>query len=175
MIIQNYQIGKLMNQNKTITHIWTRVNPKWLVSGAISGILAGSIVLAVACLIAIKTEGEWSQPLKLLGSMCYGGDAMAFGPVGAVGFYGLGLHLILSTIYGLTFTQLVDEKSKPLSLVILGVVTSLVIWVFGCQLFMPSFNYYLYDALTTVSAVLFHILFGATFGIILSAIESKSK
>lgn len=161
--------------SKTITHIWTRFNPKWLISGAISGILAGSIVLGIACLIAAQTMGEWSQPLKLLGSMCYGGDAMAFGPVGTVGMYGLGLHLILSTIYGLTFTQLVDENSKPLSLVILGFVTSLVIWVFGCQLFMPSFNYYLYDALTTVSAVLFHVLFGITFGIILSVVGAKAK
>lgn len=152
----------------TIAHIWTRLHVRWVIQGAFCGVLAGFIMILVATLISIKTLGDWSQPLKLVGAMVYGPQATAYGPLGAAGIVGGLIHFSLCILYGVVFTHLVHEDSSPVSLIVLALVTSFIIWIFGFLLFMPSFNLSLAFALSTPVSLMLHLLFGFSFGISLT-------
>lgn len=156
---------ELNAEGDSITHIWTRFNPRWIFCGALSGILAGSVMLLVASFIAARTMGEWTQPLKLLGATFFGPQALAYGPISIAAIAGGILHYALSILYGVTFAQLVNEKSGKTALIILGLVTSFIIWIFGCKLFMPSVNPTLAYVLSTPVSLLLHFSFGLSFGI----------
>lgn len=152
----------------TITHIWERFNIKWIIVGALSGAFAGLVMLAAGSYLAAEHLGAWDQSLKLLAAIRFGGDALSFDSGTSVLLYGALIHFSLSLLYGVTYAQLVNEKSKSISLIVIGFVTSLIIWVFGCQLFMPSFNYFLLANMTTAVGFGLHILFGISFGIFAS-------
>ncbi|MBX7149698.1 hypothetical protein K1X76_11545 [bacterium] len=157
------------NEESGITHIWERFNGRWITAGALAGLAGGAFVMMVACILAAKNLGEWSQPLKLLGAICYGEDATRFGALGKAGFHGILIHALLSTVYGITFAQLVNEYSRFISILVLGVVTSLIIWVFGWNLFLPSVAHQLFNLHLPIYVGLFlHIIFGASFAVILS-------
>lgn len=155
----------------SITHIWTRFNPRWITAGAFSGILAGLLVIGIACLLAGKHLGEWSQPFKIISATVYGKEALSFGAFGAAGLVGLIIHTALSAIYGITFAQMVNENSSRGALIILGFVTSMIIWVFGCALFMPAFDIFLRISMPILLGVLLHIIFGISFGVILGIVR----
>lgn len=158
-----------MNHSEaTITHIWSRFHLSWLLCGAAAGIAAGIIMLALAAFVGTGVLGEWSQPMKLLGATFFGPDATYYGPLGMAGLYGLSLHLALSALYGLIFAQLVCEKSRKRNLVILGFVTSFIIWIFGCMLFMPAFDILLAKAMPVRVGLFLHLAFGVSFGLLLS-------
>ncbi len=160
-----------LEEGKSITHIWTRFNPRWVMAGIFSGVIAGLIVAAISGIYAAKVSGEFYRPLKLMGAAIFGVKATTYGPLGTAGMAGLGLHLILSACFGGTFAHLVDEKSKGVSLVILGVVTSLVIWVFGGCLFAGSFDLPFALEVSKRVILIAHILFGLSFGIILKSVR----
>lgn len=151
----------------TITHIWTRFNPHWIAAGVVSGLLAGLIMLGIGSFISAQMLGEWSQSLKLLGAAFYGLESTAYGPLGKAACAGALFHFGLSTLYGATFTQLVHEKAKFPSLLILGIVTSFIVWVFGWMLLLPSLNFLLASVTATRVGLLLHFVFGFSFPIIL--------
>lgn len=146
-----------------IDHIWKRLNPKWLMAGGISGVLAGITVLLVAVTTGSKYLGEWSQPIKLLGATFYGPQATTYGPLGISFFMGAGLHMSLSALYGVVFTQLVHEESAGSAITVLGFVTGWIVWIFGCMLFMPSVNVTLSSNLPIFFGLALHLLFGLLF------------
>ena len=155
----------------TITHIWMRFNRRWVLAGATSGAFAGLVVLLVAVFLSVRVVGEWSQPMKLVGAMVFGENATAYGSLGWAGFVGLWIHLGFSALFGATFAQLVHEKSSSKAMLILGLVTSFIIWVFGCQLFGPAFNPTLKSFMPTGVGLFFHLFFGFTFGALIGKLR----
>ena len=156
----------------SIEHIWTRFNRRWLFCGVFSSFTAGSLSIFLASILTFFYFGEWSYGLKLIGASAFGLNGTTFGSLGASGVAGLFIHLGLSLLYGTLFAQLVSENSSKSGLFILGVVTSFIIWVFGCQLFMPSFNPSLAMELPTRIGLLLHLFFGTSFGIALPFFRS---
>lgn len=157
----------------TVTHIWERLNPKWLVAGVTSGLLAGFLVLLVGMVLSHLYLGEWSQALKILGGICFGYEATAYGPVGLAGLAGAGIHFFFSGLYGVTYAQLVHEHSSSQALLVLALVTSIIIWVFGGMLFMPTFNPVMADFVSRSLILFFHLLFGLSFGLIINSLRPK--
>lgn len=161
------------DSHHTITHIWERVHVKWLIAGGIAGFLAGLLTIVVSSFLSLTKLGDVTQPFKLIGAVLFGYEATAYGPLGAAGLAGIAIHFTLSVLYGIIFAQLVCEKSKPRSLVILGLVTSLIIWVFSAMLFLPSFNVTLALFLNKGLGLFLHILFGVSFGFFLHLSRKK--
>lgn len=167
------QSDEIQHPEHSITHIWQRFHGRWIMAGGVSGILAGLMIVIVSGIITQSLTGDLWQPLKLIGAAIYGNSATAYGPLGVAGIAGLLIHLFLSLLYGVTFAQLVCEKSRPLSLVIMGIVTSLIIWVFACMLFLPSFDLPLAFSLGRWIGLLLHVLFGLSFALILVFFRSR--
>jgi len=168
----------MTEDNGSINHIWERFNPKWIIAGIISALASGFIILALVCALSANALGEAIQPLKILGAVVLGnngGIATAYGPFNKYAAIGILFHAFLCSWYGATFAQLVDEKSKALSLVILGFVTSLIIWVFGGNLFLGSFNITLWAVVNRWLWIGLHIAFGTLFGIILGIVRGVLK
>lgn len=163
-----------VENNGSINHIWERFNFKWIIAGVVSALLSGFIILGLTCLLAANVLGEAIQPLKILGAAILGNNgsiALAYGPLNQYAVAGILIHGALCAWFGATFAQMVDENSKALSLVILGFVTSLVIWVFGGSLFSGSFNITLWSVVDRWLWFGLHIAFGVLFGIILSVVR----
>lgn len=156
----------LANESASIAHIWSRFNLKWIIAGALAGIGAGLVMLAFASLIAAHYLGEWSQSIKLLAVTFHGPSVLQFGPLTPEALHGLFLHLGLASLYGMIFAQLVDEECNGAALIVLGLTTSLIVWVFGCALFLPSINFVLTQAMPIRVAILLHLTFGLSFGLI---------
>lgn len=156
-----------MTEHHTINHIWERIHHKWLVCGGLAGFLAGLLTIIVSSILSLVELGDVTQPFKLIGAVIFGYEATAYGPLGTAGLTGMLIHFALSVIYGTIFAQLVCEKSRLRSLVILGFVTSLIIWVFSAMLFLPSFNATLALFLNKWLGLFLHILFGVSFGFFL--------
>lgn len=151
----------------TIEHIWTRIDYQWLKAGALSGILAGLLIILVASGLTSRLLGDWTQPFKMIGAAVFGAEATAFGPLGKAGLAGFLIHMILSVVYGLIFAHLVHEKSHARSLILLGFVTSFIIWVFSCKLFLPSFNIHLAIRFPSTVSLFMQVLFGISNSIFL--------
>lgn len=158
-------------EEQSITHIWTRFNRQWLLCGVIAGLLAGLAIIIVAMPFSEKFLGEPLHFLKIIGAMFTGIKGMNYGPLGPSGFAGLGVHLLLSSIYGFVYAQLVDERSQARSLIVIALVTCAIIWVFSYCLFMPAFNFYFLNMVTIKTGLLMHLLFGLSFGLILSMVR----
>lgn len=156
----------LADESASIAHIWSRFNVKWIMAGALAGVGASLVMLVVASFIAAHYLGEWSQAIKLLSVTFHGPSILQFGPLTIQALHGLFLHLGLGGLYGMIFAQLVDEEGSGAALIVLALTTSLIVWVFGCALFLPSINFVLTQAMPIRVAILLHLTFGLSFGLI---------
>lgn len=150
-----------------IAHIWTRLHPRWLLTGVISGLGAGLVVLLVA---AFLSKGIFF-PIKLIGATALGEQAMDLGTFGVGGFAGLAIHFGLSAFFGLVFSQTVSEISRRRTLLFLGTVAGLAVWLFWSMMFMPSFNEPMFYLLPKSVSLLLHTIFGVTFGILVAGLR----
>lgn len=145
-----------------IAHVWTRFHPRWLLTGIISGLGAGFVVLLVAALLS---RGIFF-PIKLIGATALGENAMDLQTFGIGGFAGLAIHFGLSFFFGLVFSQTVSETSRRRTLVLLSTVAGLAVWLFWSMMFMPSFNEPMFYLLPKSVSLLLHTIFGVTFGVL---------
>ena len=155
----------------TIEHIWTRIDYPWLIAGALSGALAGLLVIFLAAFGTAKVMGDWTQPFKMVGAAVFGAEATAYGPLGKAGWLGLLIHMTLSIIYGTIFAHLVHEKSHARSLILLGFVTGFIIWVFSCKLFLPSFDITLATRFPSTLSLLLQVFFGISISVLLVSLR----
>lgn len=156
---------------ESVSHIWERLHFKWIVAGAFSAILAGTVTLLLSMYFTVKGGVEWSHPLKLIGATVYGPEATAYGPLGKAGIVGGIIHYSLCVLYGVVFAHLVHEDSRRRSVMILALITSFIIWIFGFLLFMPSFNLSLSTALSTPVGLFLHLAFGFSFAVFLCGLR----
>lgn len=165
-------MSQAVQTNPSITHIWERFDLRWNVISTFAGIFAGVAILVVASLFLKEQGNPTNHFSKLLGVTFFGTESTTYGGLGVAGFVGITYHLGLSALFGLCFGQLVFEKSKAISIMSLALTTSMIIWVFGWSLFMPSFNYSLFQTFTIPQGVFGHLIFGFAFGLFLIILRS---
>lgn len=153
-----------------ISHIWTRLNPRWLVSGITAGLFAGLVMLLVAAFLA---GSELFYPAKVIGASVWGKQAMQFGSLGLGGLTGMTIHFFLSGFFGLVFAQFVLETSRKRTLLLLGALAGLAVWLFWSAMFMPSFNEPMTWLLPKTISLLLHAIFGFTFGLSLVTLRAR--
>lgn len=150
-----------INISADISYIWTRFNRAWLVAGAFAGWGAGLAVLLLASFLA---KDLW-HPLQLIGAAVPGGGAFAGGII----------HFGLSGFFGLVFAQFVWEESRKRTLLVLGTLAGIEVWLFWSMMFMPSFNEPLFFALPKLVSLGLHLVFGALFGALIAILRNRIR
>lgn len=151
-----------------IEHIWSRFNLKWVIAGTLSGILAGIAMLVVA---GIVTQGGFFAFPKMIGVTLVGPESMRLNGLGVGGFLGVALHLFLSGFFGFVFAHFIDEHSKSTSILFLGLLGGLAVWLFWSMMYMPSLNEPMTWIVSKTMQIKLHLFFGATFGLLLNLLR----
>jgi len=158
-------MSHLEQAQEDISHIWSRFNIRWLLTGLIAGIGAGLVMLAVAALVSSVLSREFIYPAKLIGAALLGGSSLQIGSF-AGGFVGIVIHLVLSGFFGLVFAQFVLETSRRRILFLLSILAGLAVWLFWSMMFMPSFNETMLFLLPKTTSLFLHAVFGLSFGLL---------
>lgn len=130
--------------------------------GALAGLISGIIFAMLAMVyFAIVGPGLWTPP-RLVATILLGADS--FSPAFAVGpvVLGMMLHMMLSAVYGAVFGVVLQGVESKGTLVVLGLVFGIAIYLINFQVIAPL----LFTAFTTVNQP-FQVLAHAMFGIIL--------
>lgn len=139
-------------------------------AGAIAGIIGGMTIAAVGMIYRAAIGGGFLSLPNGIGGVVLGGDRGATAAFGIPTFTGVGLHMILSAIYGVLIVELAPRLG--LSLVGFGTLFGVLVWLF---------NYYVVGAFHEGSrrlaqlnpvwmALFLHALFGAVTGIATEAL-----
>lgn len=146
-----------------VSHIWTRFNGRWILTGVVSGLGAGAVMLIAAAVLSGQVAREFFFPAKLVGVALLGPKALQIDSnLGATA--GLALHFALSAFFGLVFAHFVLETSRKRMLLLLGTLAGLAVWLFWSMMFMPAFNETMSALLPKTVSLLLHTIFGASFG-----------
>lgn len=150
-----------------ISYIWTRVNVRWLLCGALAGLGAGLVVLLISALLTVLyLPREFDFPAKLVGAVLLGANALHIdSELGTL--TGLAIHLGLSTFFGLVFAQFVFETSRRRFLFLLSCLAGLSVWLFWSMMFMPAFNEPMFYLMPKPVSLLLHAVFGVSFGLLI--------
>lgn len=119
-----------------------RSNEQLLLHGAVGGILAGVVFILAEMLISAAMGGPFFGPLRMIGSIVLGPQALAGTfPLATAALVGLVVHLVLSAIYGVIFVYLlayIRQLDASTGLLLLyGALLGFALWVINFLIVAP--------------------------------------
>jgi hypothetical protein len=142
-----------------------------LASGALAGLIAGTVMAAVAIAYEVSTgAGAFLTP-KLIAAAFLGVNAL-IGGAGVVAL-GVAVHLAVSAFWGIVFAALLPrDSSTPVGLTT-GVMYGAAIWVVMTFLALPALDPVMRERVALGMGVFAaeHVLFGAVLGWALSVLR----
>lgn len=120
---------------------WLRVDPTRWIAGAIAGVFAGVMMLALGMVFATAFGQEAMYPFKVAAVPFLGGHATDLTNGSAI-FIGLLAQSFFSGIWGVIFSHFVFTNSRA-PLLAMGLVWGIFNWIFVHNLFMRAFPDYL--------------------------------
>jgi hypothetical protein len=128
-----------------------------IVRGVVGGELAGAVFALLTMWFATSLGGEAKMPLLMMSTIATGRDAMASGSASVA--VGVGVHLILSALFGVLFALLVPHMRTNATLLISGLGWGLVVYVVNFRLISPTVFPVFQDA-NQPFEVLVHLVYG---------------
>jgi hypothetical protein len=139
--------------------------------GAEGGIVAGTTFILFQMVAAGLSKGALVVPLQMIAAMPFGRDVLsAWYPTFAPIVIALGIHLILSVLYGVLFTRVLAAYAvRPkslLRLLILGALFGTGLWLTNYYLIAPVFGWYWFPLGTSawVQMIAHGVFFGMALG-----------
>jgi hypothetical protein len=121
-----------------LLEIWLRRDPIRWVAGALGGLFAGALAMAVAILIAFSLDWDPLFPIKLLGTPLLGASATEIQTTqGAVA--GALLIEAICIFWGIVFAHFTGTNSVR-ALLGMGLAWGAFSWIFIWNLFLQSFK-----------------------------------
>ena len=119
-----------------------RSNQQLLLHGVVGGVLAGVVFMLAEMLISAAMGGPVFGPLRMIGSIVLGAQALAATfPLATAALVGLIVHLVLSAIYGVIFVYLVaytrQMDASTGMLLLYGALFGVALWVINFLLVAP--------------------------------------
>ena len=119
-----------------------RSNQQLLLHGVVGGVLAGVVFMLAEMLISAAMGGPVFGPLRMIGSIVLGAQALAATfPLATAALVGLIVHLVLSAIYGVIFVYLVaytrQMDASTGMLLLYGALFGFALWVINFLIVAP--------------------------------------
>ena len=155
----------------------------WILSGAIAGIVAGTVFAMFAMITAAITDGSdaFFMPLRMIGAIGLGKSALdpATSLITA-GPAGLMIHMILSMMYGVgvaaVLRRLPALARSTGSILVVSSVAGFLLWVVNFQVLASVFGWAWFpDGTNALVQVVAHtFFFGTVLGFVLVRLGSVS-
>ncbi len=135
------QVGDTYNgeYDPNIVATWLQADPIRWVSGAVAGIIAGAVGLAVAMGISVLGGYEIWFPAKLISTIILGGHGTDYGFNVPTILLGVVFTEIVTAFLGILYSHFV-ATNKLKALLPMGVVWGIFSWIFIWNLFMRAFK-----------------------------------
>jgi hypothetical protein len=164
-----------------MTHPESRITD-WIKHGLIGGIVAGvAFAMFEMVMAAIQMGGEAVfMPLRMIGAMLLGQQALDPGfSLLAAGAAGLGVHLVLSMIYGVAVAAAAHYipalGATRIALLLWASAAGLGLWVVNFYIVAPivGWTWFPQETDPIVQAVAHTVFFGTVLGVYLNSVARR--
>src|ERR1700720_2650953 len=136
-----------------------------LAAGIADGILSTILMMGFMMAYSSVTGAGVTMPLKTLGALVYGVEALVVGSMAML--VGAGIQLGLSMVLGILFALFTSRRTSILAALFAGIVVGIVIWVAMELVVLPYMNPTMAAriALMPMAYFIAHLLFGIGLGL----------
>jgi hypothetical protein len=156
-----------------LVELWLRRDPARWIAGVLTGLVAGLIALVLAMVLSAIGGRELWFPAKLFGAILLGTPVTAAGTGFGAVIVGLILYEAICGFFGFVFAHFVPTNSVR-ALLMMGLVWAAFSWIFLWNLFLPSFNAFLWANVSSGVAFPICLAFGLSLAL-LSVFDRSSK
>ena len=137
------------------TSVGTRI-----AAGIAAGTLGGILMIATMMIYASVTDAGATMPLKALGALVYGVEALIAGPTAMV--VGVLIQLALSIVIGILFALVMSRETSTVAALLAGVIVGIALWAAMDLFVLPRANPTMAAriALMPLGYFVAHVLFG---------------
>jgi uncharacterized membrane protein YagU involved in acid resistance len=136
-----------------------------LVAGIADGILSAILMMGFMMAYSSATGAGVTMPLKALGALVYGVEALVAGSMAMLA--GAGIQLGFSIVLGILFALCTSRRTSIVAEMFVGIVVGIVIWVAMELVVLPYMNPTMAAriALMPLAYFIAHLLFGIGLGL----------
>lgn len=136
-----------------------------LVAGIADGILSAFLMMGFMMAYSSATGAGVTMPLKALGALVYGVEALVAGSMAMLA--GAGIQLGLSIVLGILFALCTSRRTSIVAEMLVGIAVGIVIWVAMELVVLPYMNPTMAAriALMPLAYFIAHLLFGIGLGL----------
>jgi hypothetical protein len=139
---------------------WLRKDPTRWFAGVLGGAFAGLVAMAVAMAIASSAGFEFWYPVKLFSTPFLGGAGTDNTSMTGA-WIGIAMWEALAVFWGFVYSHFVYTNSFR-SLLPMGLVWGLFLWIFNWNLYLQSFKPIRWAAIPSSTAILLCVLYGVS-------------
>jgi uncharacterized membrane protein YagU involved in acid resistance len=107
-------------------------------AGIVAGALGGILMIGCMMIYASVTDAGATMPLKALGALVYGVEALVAGPTAMA--VGVLIQLALSIVIGILFALFMSRETSTVAALFAGVVVGIALWAAMDLFVMPLAN-----------------------------------
>jgi uncharacterized membrane protein YagU involved in acid resistance len=137
---------------------------KRFAAGIAAGILGAILMMGFMMIYSSATGVGVTMPLKALGALVYGVEALVAGSMAMLA--GAGIQLGFSIVIGMLFALFISRRTSTVVALFAGIAVGIVIWVAMDLIVLPSMNPTMAArmALMPLAYFIAHLLYGIGLG-----------
>ena len=109
-----------------------------IAAGIVAGALGGILMIGCMMIYASVTDAGATMPLKALGAVVYGVEALVAGPTAML--VGALIQLALSIVIGILFALCMSRETSTVAAMFAGVVVGIALWAAMDLFILPRAN-----------------------------------
>ena len=134
-------------------------------AGSVAGVVAGAVSLLLA-MLAVRSEGAFLLPLRLVAASFLGESALDSGVVVGPVALGMVLAALVSVLFGLVYVSILPERAGMPLAVLVGLLYALALWGVAWFVLARVLDPILYAAVSSTEALALHALYGVGLGVL---------
>jgi len=109
-----------------------------IAAGIVAGALGGILMIGCMMIYASVTDAGATMPLKALGAVVYGVEALVAGPTAML--VGALIQLALSIVIGILFALCMSRETSTVAAMFAGVIVGIAVWAAMDLFVLPQAN-----------------------------------